>query len=289
VAAQEPRFSTDVSVVTLLATVRDRDGRIVKDLDRDDFVLKEDGVVQTIRHFSRESGLPLTVGLLVDTSHSQTGVIEQERTASYTFLDQVLRKDDQAFVARFDVDVEVTQGFTNSRDDLRAALIQLKVPGRIATLLYTAVRECSENMMRRRTGRKAYILLSDGVAFRDHTPLETAIEYAQVADTLIYSILFADHPKIYRPGQAAVTGIAAKHGRDTMRRLAAETGGAYFEVTEQRPIEKIYAEIEDALRSQYSLGYTPGRADTNGKYRKIELTVKRPGLIVQTRDGYYPK
>src|SRR5215469_3405726 len=96
VAAQEPRFSTDVSVVTLLATVRDRDGRIVKDVDRDDFVLKEDVVVQTIRHFSRESGLPLTVGLLVDTSHSQTGVIEQERTASYTFLDQVLRKDDQA-------------------------------------------------------------------------------------------------------------------------------------------------------------------------------------------------
>ena len=138
-AAQEPRFSADVNVVTLVATVRDRDGRIVKDLNREDFVLKEDGAPPTIRYFSRESGLPLTVGLLVDTSRSQIGVLEPERKASYAFLDGMLRAGDQAFVARFDIDVAVLQGLTDSRELLSAALDQLRIPGRISTLLFDAI------------------------------------------------------------------------------------------------------------------------------------------------------
>jgi len=288
-SAQEAKFSTDVNVVTLLATVRDREGGFVKDLDRNDFVLLEDGVPQTIRYFSQESGLPLTIGLLVDTSRSQTGVLERERSASYTFLDQVLRDSDRAFIAHFDVNVEVLQGFTSSRPDLDAALAQLRIPGQIATRLYTAVRDCSENLMRQRRGRKAYILLSDGVAFRDQISIVTAIEYAQRADTIIYSILFADHAPLYRPGKRAIETMVASHGRKAMQRLAEETGGAFFQVTGDQPIEKIYTQIEDALRNQYSIGYTPQRTDANGSYRKIKLTAVRPGLMVRTRDGYYPK
>ena len=288
--AQDPTFSADVNVVTLLATVRDRDGRIAKNLTRDDFVLQDDGIPQTISYFAAESDLPLTVGLLVDTSNSQKGVMEPERKASYVFLDQVLREDkDKAFVAHFDTRVEVLEGFTSSRQDLAAALDRLRVPGEIATLLYEAIRKTSEDMMRSQHGRKAFILLSDGVSFRDKTSIGTAIEYAQRADTIIYSILFADRGKFYRPGRAAVLAISRQHGRNVMRRLARETGGAYFEISDSNPIEKAYAEIEDALRNQYSIGYTPQSTGQPGEYHKIKLTTKRPDLIVQTRDGYYSK
>jgi VWFA-related protein len=123
--AEEVKFSTGVDLVTLLATVRDAHGLLARNLTRDDFLLEEDGVPQTIRYFSRESDLPLTVGLLVDTSQSQVHVLEPERRASYAFLDQVIREDqDQAFVGHFDVRVEVLQGFTSSRKDLALALGQ---------------------------------------------------------------------------------------------------------------------------------------------------------------------
>jgi VWFA-related protein len=141
--------------------------------------------------------------------------------------------------------------------------------------------------MRPQHGRKAFILLSDGVSFRDKTSIVTAIEYAQRADTIIYSILFSDPLKVYRPGRAAIHAMVGNHGKSVMQRLAHETGGAYFEISESNRLENAYAQIEDALRNQYSLGYTPKRAGQSGEYRKIKLTVKKPGLIVQTRDGYY--
>src|SRR5271166_1995671 len=170
--AQEPKFSAGVDVVTLLATVHDRQSLIVKNVSREDFLLEEAGVPQTIRYFSRESDLPLTVGLLVDTSQSQNHVLEPERRASYTFLDQVLREGtDQAFVAHFDVRVEVLVSFTSSRKDLAAALARLKVPSALSTLLYDAIRECSENLMKAKDGRKAFVLLSDGVDYRSKTSL----------------------------------------------------------------------------------------------------------------------
>lgn len=288
--AQTPDFSGGVDVVTVLATVRDRDGRVVKDLNAEDFVLLDEGTPQTIRYFARESDLPLVLGLLVDTSRSQHDVLEPEREASYVFLDQVLRPDrDRAFIAQFNTAVEVLQDLTSSREELRAALDRLRIPGMIATLLFEAVRSTSERQMRPAHGRKALIILSDGVSFRDKTTIGTAIEYAQRADTSIYSILFAEPVKIYRPGRAAIHAVAAGHGKSTMQRLARETGGAYFQISESQTIENAYAQIEEALRNQYSIGYTPGQAGVAGQYHKIKLTAKRPGLVVQTREGYYTK
>jgi Ca-activated chloride channel family protein len=290
IRAQDADFSAGVNVVTLLATVRDRDGRVIKNLNRDDFVLEEDGKPQNITYFSRESDLPLALGLLVDTSRSQIGVLEPERKASYAFLNQMLREDkDVAFIARFDTQVRVLQGFTSSRQELAAALDQLAIPGQFATLIYEAIRSNSENMMRKREGRKAFILLSDGVSFRDQTTLGTAIEYAQRADTIIFSIRYADHPKFYRPGRAAVEAFTNSHGKGVLQRLSRETGGEYFDVTASQPIEKTYAEIEDLLRNQYSIGYTPQSPGKPGVFHKIKLTVKQPGLIVQTRDGYFSR
>lgn len=154
VRAQDvPTLSTNVNLVTVLATVHDHGGRIVNNLGSDDFVLQEDGIPQKIRYFSRESDLPLTVGILVDTSRSQRGVLRQESMASSTFLDQVLREGkDQAFVGRFDTQFEILQALTSSRSQLASALDQLTIPEEVATFLYSAVRESSDNVMGKQSG-----------------------------------------------------------------------------------------------------------------------------------------
>jgi VWFA-related protein len=287
---EAPKISVRVNVVTLFATVHDPDGGVVKNLMRDDFVLLEDGVPQKIEFFSQESDLPLTIGLLVDTSRSQTGVLDQERRASYTFLDQVLREGkDQAFVVHFDLQVETLQGPTSSRSDLQAALGRLRIPDRDSTLVFSAIKDSSEDLMRPLMGRKAFILLSDGVAFREPTSITTAIEFAQRADTIIYPIRFADPELFSRPVVGVFLALASQHGRQGLHRMARETGGTYFEVTKSQSIEEIYAQIQDALRNQYALGYTPGRAESDGKYHKIKLSTKDRRLVVTTRAGYYAK
>jgi VWFA-related protein len=286
--AQDPDFSAGVEVVTLLATVHDKYGNVVRDLNQDDFLVKEDGVSQEIRYFSRESDLPLTIGLLVDTSRSQTGVLEPERQASYRFLDQVLREDtDRAFLVHFDEKVEILQGLTSSRKELSAALRKLEIPGKFATLIFNAIRTASEQVMKREPGRKALVLLSDGVEFRDPTPITDAIEYAQRADTIIYSIRFADHIQLYRPGKAMVRAVAGERGKKALERLSRETGGGYFEVSDGNTIDKIYGQIEKELRNQYSLGYTPQRNGKAAGFHRISATAKKTDLIVKTREGYY--
>jgi VWFA-related protein len=289
-AQQGPTISSRVNVVTLFATVHDADGKVVKDLTRNDFVLLEDGAPQKIDYFAQESDLPLTIGLLVDTSRSQTGVLEKERSASYTFLDQVLREgEDQAFIVHFDIKVETLQNPTSSRSDLESALGRLKIPERDSTLVFSAIKDSSEDLMRPLMGRKAFILLSDGVAFKEPTSISTAIEYAQRADTIIYPIRFSDPVPFSHPVVGAILAIASEHGKQGLHRMANETGGAYFEVTASQSIEDIYSQIGEALRNQYSIGYTPTRAQSDGKYHKLKLTTKDRHLRVSTRAGYYAK
>jgi VWFA-related protein len=283
-AAQDATFSTDVRVVNLFATVRNKDNRLVKNLTRNDFQLQEDGHPQTIHYFSQETDLPLTLGLLVDTSRSQRGVIEPERRASYTFLEKMLRPDkDTAFVMSFDIRVRKLADLTSDTSTIRAALDALKIPILASTLLYDAVKDASERTMRQQKGRKAFIILSDGVDVHSRTSIGTAIEYAQRADTAIFSILFADRRVL------ADNGRYAQRGRKALQRLSSETGGSYFEVSDNQPIEKVYDRIQEELRSQYSLGYTPDRTDAGATaYRKVSLTTKQDGLTVRSRDGYYP-
>jgi VWFA-related protein len=287
-AQQQPTILSRVNVVTLFATVHDADGRVVKNLTPDDFVLLEDGERQNIEFFSKETDLPLTIGLLVDTSRSQTGVLEEERRASYVFLDQVLREDkDQAFVVHFDTQVETVQGPTSSRSQLEAALSPLKIPPRDTTLIYSAIKNSSEDWMKELPGRKAFILLTDGVAYKEPTSITTAIEFAQRADTIIYPIRFSDPEPFSRPVIGLILAMASEHGKQGLHRMAGETGGAYFEVTKSQSIANIYSQIEEALRNQYRIGYTPRRAGSDGKYHKIKLTTKDRHLIVNARAGYY--
>lgn len=204
-AQDQPKtFSAEVKVVSVLATVRNNKGEVVRDLKKEDFNLEEDGRTQTIKYFSQESGLPLTLGLLVDTSPSQRRVLGQERGASYAFLDQVLREEkDLAFLIHFDFDVELLQDLTSSRKELQAGLSQLEMPelqgasggrrrmgGRRGggTALYDAVLLASDDLMKKQQGRKALILLTDGVDTGSKMSLADAIESAQRADGLLHPL-----------------------------------------------------------------------------------------------------
>jgi hypothetical protein len=350
----------DVNVVNVLATVRNKQGQIVNSLTKDDFKLDDDGKPQTIRYFAKVTDLPLTLGLLVDTSLSQRRVLEQERTASYTFLEDLLREwKDKAFVLHFDSEVELLQDLTNKRPKLEAALQKLEVPNRQqsqsgsdptsthssgGTLLYDAVFLASDEIMSKQQGRKALIILSDGVDQGSKVSLTRAIEAAQRSDTLVYTILFAD-PQAYNnmagghpggghggvgfpgggypgggypgggrhgggypgggypgggypgggnPGGGSPGGGRGGRsqgghadGKQVMERLAQQTGGRFYEVSKHDSIEQIYTSIGEELRNQYSLGFTPDRADADAGYHKILVTTTQKDLTVQARDGYY--
>src|SRR6516225_3965347 len=213
-----------VNVVNVLATVRNKQGQIVNDLTKDDFKLEVDGHPQTIKYFSKVTDLPLTLGLLVDTSLSQRRLLDKERTASYTFLNDLLDQTrDKAFVVHFDFDIELLQDLTSSRPQLEAALQKLQVPeprqmqtsgdpGQMrggGTKLYDAVFLAADEITSKKQGRKALIILSDGVDQGSKESLPAAIEAAQRADTLVYTILFAD-PDAYNNMASGYPG--GRHG-----------------------------------------------------------------------------
>jgi VWFA-related protein len=342
IRAQElPTYKVDVNVVNVLATVRDRDGRIVSDLSKDDFILEEDGKQQEIRYFSRQTDLPLKMGLLVDTSMSQRNLIEDERSASYQFLDQVLRPDrDLAFIIKFDFEAELLQDLTGSRDSLRNALDALKAsptlrrspggsgnsswpivslvqdwPGGIpfpggqrrpgggrrggppggqrrmrggGTVLYDSIFLASEEILQQQEGRKAIILISDGVDRGSKVSEREATDAAQHADTIVYCIRYYDSKAYSGPFGGRIGRDEGSQGTKTLKMLSQETGGRMSEVTKKLPLKDIYDKIQEELRNQYSIGYTP--SDTGGtEFRHIKLRTKDDKLEVVTRAGYYPR
>jgi len=328
---QEPpqsksKISTEVKLVTVYAAVRDKHGKIIPNLNQSDFALQEDARPQTIKYFVRESELPLTLGLLVDTSLSQRRVLDQEKSASYSFFDHILREDkDKAFLIHFDREVELLRDLTASREKLRSGLEELDTPsftntsggggagtaggsgrrhgqGGGGTLLYDSIYLASNELMKKQQGRKALIILTDGVDHGSKESLNTAIASAQRADTAVYSILFADEDA-YGPGRGGYGGHGGygggrggpsrypqqdhPDGKKVLERISKETGGQLFEVKKKLPIEQIYAQIEEELRNQYSLGYTPDRPGDDSTYHLIHVTVNQKDLIVQAREGYY--
>ncbi|MCU1272850.1 MAG: von Willebrand factor, type [Bryobacterales bacterium] len=151
--------------------------------------------------------------------------------------------------------------------------------------------------MKKQSGRKSLIMLSDGVDHGSKVPLTHAIEAAQRADTLVYSVLFYDaqmyrggfgNPRIgRRGGSRARMPQTRPDGKKVLERLSKETGGGFFEVSAKQSIGQIYSRIQEELRNQYSIGYTPDRTDAGPGFRKISLTTKQKGLLVRTRDGYF--
>jgi VWFA-related protein len=278
--APQAEFSTGTNVVSLLVTVRDKSGKFVNELEQDDFIVEEDGHPQTITYFSRQYDLPLTLGLLVDSSGSQQEVLGDELMASAAFFQQMLREDvDQAFLERFDERAWLVQNVTVSRAKLEAALGFLanrvrQSPGR-GTVLYDAIADSADLIMKRLQGRKALVLLTDGDDTASRSSLDMAVASCQRADTVAYSIGIG-------------TGLA--RGASVLETLARRTGGGYFEVSRKRTVDIIYKTIEEELRSQYNIGYLPPPADpakNRGGFHKVRVTLKRSGATARTRDGYY--
>lgn len=283
--AQDVTFKSDVKVVNLLATVRGKNGELVRNLTQEDFVLLEKGRPQKIQYFSQQSDLPLRLGLLVDVSLSQERVLDAERAASYRFFDRVLReKQDQVFVITFETMARVRLGFSSSRKDLETALAFVETPtrkelqaaGYSGTAVYDAVGSGAE-LMKTQTGRKALLLLSDGVDSTSTLTLPQVIEECLKTDTLVYSVYFAG---------SSGYGV---NGRGVMERLARETGGGFFEIGKRASAEAVFDAIQEELRSQYSIGYVSDEPVGYPAFRKISLSTRQKGLRVQTRDGYWPR
>jgi len=286
---EQPTFKAEVKVVNVLATVRDKRGAFIRDLGKDDFSVLENGRPQTIRYFSRETDLPLTLGLMIDTSMSQRRVLEAERIASYTFLEQVLReKKDQVFIMQFDLSPILRQELTSSFLKLSDALQRVDAPRMSdllsqtggGTMLYDAMVKASKDIMQKQTGRKGLIVLTDGVDTGSEATIADAIEAAQRADTLIYSILFSDE------GYYGIFSGGA-NGRSVLTRMSRETGGGFFEVSKKQSLDNIFAQLQEELRSQYNIGYESDQPVSISEWRKIQLTTHRKGLVVQGRGRYW--
>jgi VWFA-related protein len=343
-AGSPTTLSVNVKVVTVPVTVRDKKGQIVRNLTKDDFELEEDGHPQSIRYFNQETNLPLTLGLLVDTSQSQRKVLDQERTASRSFLDQMVTNKDRAFVVHFDRQVELLQDLTSEHSKLEAALDLLQPSGNVqqtsstdsqdgsnggssqrsrggGTLLYDSIFLASDELMKKQTGRKAVIVLSDGVDRGSKESLASAIEAAQRADTIVYSIYFADHDEEnnngfgrrggggypgggypggggygypggrfpgggYPGGGQRPSQNIHVDGKKILEQISGETGGHFYEISKKDSVDQIYASIAEELRTQYMLGYTPEKSAVEG-FHRISLVVKKKDVTIQARSGYY--
>ncbi len=285
-------FKVTVNVVNILFNVKDKHGALVPDLKRNDFELFEEGQPQTVKYFTAENNLPLTLGMLIDTSGSEQRMLPMEKDVAADFLREVIREKDLAFVINFDVNVELVQDFTSSSRDLRKALDQLRintgggstgVPGMgggpipnshpRGTALYDAVYLAGEEKLAPEVGRKAMIILTDGVDEGSKLKLREAIEAAQKADAICYVLLIFDR------------GFQPPGDRE-MRQLTEETGGRMIDVgNQQNKLKEAFDQIANELRSQYSIGYNPTNAKRDGTFRKIEIRTKAGK--VQARKGYY--
>jgi VWFA-related protein len=331
-------LSVEAKVVTLPVTVRDKKGKIVRNLTKDDFTLEEDGKPQTIRYFNQDTNLPLTIGLLVDTSMSERDNLDKERTASRTFLDQMITNPkDRAFVMHFDREVELLQDLTGDHGKLEKAVGELDAQSAVesvssndqssqgggrrhhggGTLLYDAIFLSCDEVMKKPTGRKAIVVLSDGEDKGSQETLNNAIEAAQRSETVVYTIYYGGHEDHDRgfsnggpsqdpygypggrrypgggyPGGYPGGGSRYPRGENTpdgkkiMQRIAQETGGRYFQVSKKDNVEDVYASIAEELRTQFMLGYTPPKDQTDG-YHSIHLNTKDKDQQVQTRAGYF--
>jgi VWFA-related protein len=291
-----PTIQVQVNLVSLLASVRDKHGALINNLTKDDFTLTEDGQAQTIKYFAKETDLPLTIGLLVDVSASQRNLIEIEREAAYQFFSQVLRKKDMAFLISFGEDAELLQDFTSSPRLLQAGLEGLRVnsgvqgihPGPVPTIgqprgtvLYDAVYLAASDRMTHEVGRKALVLITDGMDEGSRLKIDEAIRAGQKSDCVIYSIYYVDQSAYY--GRGYFGGVSDS----ALRKMSEETGGRVFRVERKHPLPDVFKELQDEMRSQYSVSYTPTNEKKDGTFRRIDLRTNDHNLKVQVRKGYY--
>jgi VWFA-related protein len=294
-------LKVSVNVVGLFFNVKDKHGALMPNLTKDDFEVFEDGKSQTIKYFAAESNLPLTLGILIDSSGSQRNVLDMEKQVGGAFLRQILTDKDEAYVIDFNVDAALIQDYTRDVHRLQAALNKVKIqtgfttgpipgagggpvptaPGsQRGTVLYDAVYLSAHDMLAKEVGRKAMILLTDGEDEGSQLKIKDAIEAAQKADAIIYVLLCADRG-FYGSFQVGYSG------EGEMRKLTEATGGRVINVGNKfDKLKEAFDQIAAELRSQYNLGYTPTNSVQDGSYRKLEVKSKQ-SYKVQCRAGYY--
>jgi Ca-activated chloride channel homolog len=277
----EPEGTTirkNVNEVNIVFTVTDKHGRHIKDLKRDDFHVVDDSRPAAISSFHSETNLPLQVGLLVDASNSVRDRFKFEQESAIEFLSQTIRpRYDKAFVVGFDATPEVTQDFTDNTETLSRGVRILKPGG--GTAMYDALYSaCRDKLLKQSQGtpvRRAIILLTDGEDNLSHVTREEAIEMAQRAEVVVYTI------------STNITGSRAR-GDKVLQRIADATGGYAFFPFQITDVANAFAEIQDELRSQYALSYTPAEFRADGRYHTVEiLASNHKSLRVRSRRGYY--
>jgi VWFA-related protein len=288
-AAQGPVIKSQVNLVNIFATVRDKNKRIVGDLRKEDFKITEDNQDQKIAFFSKEVTLPITLALLLDTSGSEQFMLGAIQEAGGSFLRRVLRKGDEALVMSFDTDVDLLSDFTDDRAQLDRAVHRARInvstrggminPGPVptsnvtGTALYDAIYLACSEKLNTEAGRKAIVIVTDAQDEGSKVRIEEAVEAAQRTDTVIHVILVAD------PHYGANSGAA--------RKLADETGGRVLSASSDKKLMQAFDEISEELRSQYTLGYYPSNSALDGKFRKIRVETANHDLKVLARKGYY--
>jgi Ca-activated chloride channel family protein len=265
--------------VNVVFTVTDKHGKRVTDLKQNDFhVLDDNKAPEAIRAFHAETNLPLEVGLLIDASNSVRDRFKFEQESAIEFLNQTIRpRFDEAFVVGFDVTPEVTQDFTDNTESLAHGVHELRPGGGTALYdaLYFACRDKLLKSPKSVTVRRAIILLSDGEDNQSHVTREEAIEMAQRAEAIVYTI------------STNVSGTKGP-GDKVLERIADATGGRAFFPFQIRDVANAFAEIQDELRSQYAIAYKPADFKTDGHYRTIEIvTTDRKNYRVRSRRGWY--
>jgi len=277
-AAQQDSLKVTVDLVNVQFTVTDRHGRFVPGLRAEDFAVEEDGKRQELRHFARENELPLTIGMLIDTSPSVRPVFDEEKLTATSFLESILRSTDLALVIGFDRSATLVQDYTDSSKRLRAAIDQLEIGG--GTSLYDAVYLACKEKLRGEAGRKAVILISDGEDTTSRIKFFEALIAAHQSDAVIYSISNSG-------GGGFIRGLGRNGDPGTLRKFSEETGGAMFFVDSKNSFKKVFDQIAQELRSQYSLGYVSSNTARDGKYRHIRIIPRNSSYVVKARKGYY--
>jgi VWFA-related protein len=288
---QTPVIRTQVNLVNLFVTVRDKSKRIVTDLKQEDFKILEDNQPQPIAFFSKEVTLPITLALLLDTSGSEQFMLPSIQDAGGRFVERVLRKGDEALVMSFDSDVDLLSDFTDDRGQIDRAIRKARInvpsggsignnPGPIGsrqitgTALYDAIYLACNEKLNTEAGRKAIVLVTDAQDEGSKVRLEEAVEAAQRTDTVVHILLVSDSR--FGGGNGGVA-----------RKITDETGGRTISVNSEKHLAEAFDQISEELRSQYTLGYYPTNAAHDGKFRKIKVDMSNHDLKVLARKGYY--
>jgi VWFA-related protein len=273
------RFKIGTNEVNVVFTVTDKHGRHITDLKQNDFrVVDDKKPAEEVRSFHSETNLPLQVGLLIDASNSVRDRFKFEQESAIEFLNQTVRRRyDRAFVVGFDVTPEVTQDFTDNTEALARGVHSLRPGGGTALFdaLYFACRDKLLKSPQNTPSRRAIILLSDGDDNQSHVSREEAIEMAQRAEAIVYTI------------STNVAGTKGSGDR-VLERIAEATGGRAFFPFQIRDVANAFAEIQNELRSQYAISYKPADFRSDGHYRTIEIVANdRKNFHVRARRGYY--